>query len=981
MTISIIMAEGGGPPEPKVQKSQVSSDLKKELKKGDTWYLVDAKWFKQWKKYVGYDSWDMYGMGDQATFPGPIDNAALYKEPQTPDCRHLKEHLIDELDYMLLPTEAWDKLVSWYGMVNGQQPIARKVVEHGMFVKHCKVEVYLMELKLCQNDNLDNCVSQQFSKADTIDYIEKEMRKLFEIGDDKETRVWNKYMSNTYEHLNKPENTVQDAGLYQGQILVIEQQNEDGTWPRGNVTNKSSSSARNMEMGTYSAPATRSGEDSEENENDAGSSNEPTPTIGTPKSSPYINKLLSSQCSSYSSTYDYSSERGRGQVQPGLCGLSNLGNTCFMNSALQCLSNVPVLTRYFLENHYQEELNSDNPLGMKGEIAKTYAELIKQIWSGKYSYTIPRNFKTAVGRFAPQFSGYQQQDSHELLAFLLDGLHEDLNRIRKKPYVELRDADGRPDEEVADEAWKNHRLRNDSIIVDTFHGLFKSTLVCPECSKISITFDPFCYLSLPLPIKKERFIEVVLIRMDPAAKPMQYKLSVPKMGTVQDLCEALSRLTKISPDKMVVTDVYNHRFHKVFAPDEGLSHILDRDDIYVYEVPVNTCDDPDTLILPVYMRERKVRQNPSYNYNNVSTVLFGTPLLVPIPRKNTTYEDLYRIMLQKMSRYIQEPESGDEWYGEEIKNCVKDGVIGDDDMKNDNIDGEAESEEDSQGNDSLMNDNSMSDDEVNCDNRMFTFHLVNSYGSAEIEHIRDDDRPIKFTNRSYLALDWDPKAKEKYYDEKQAEELDVDETVNATPMRKRQVISLKDCIQLFLVKEKLGADDPWYCPSCKKHQQATKKFDLWSLPKILVIHLKRFSYNRYWRDKLDTMVEFPTRDLDMSEFIINDGHGYATYDLIGVSNHYGGMGGGHYTAYGKSREDTQWYYFDDSSVSPASEDQCVSKAAYVLFYELKGSRCERSEKQTAQANRKSAAASQSSANCTEDNGTASSGEDDSMEIN
>lgn len=50
-----------------------------------------------------------------------------------------------------------------------------------------------------------------------------------------------------------------------------------------------------------------------------------------------------------------------------------------------------------------------------------------------------------------------------------------------------------------------------------------------------------------------------------------------------------------------------------------------------------------------------------------------------------------------------------------------------------------------------------------------------------------------------------------------------------------------------------------YCPNCKKHQQATKKFDLWSLPKILVVHLKRFSYSRYWRDKLDTVVEFPVR--------------------------------------------------------------------------------------------------------------------------
>lgn len=74
---------------------------------------------------------------------------------------------------------------------------------------------------------------------------------------------------------------------------------------------------------------------------------------------------------------------------------------------------------------------------------------------------------------------------------------------------------------VAEEAWENHIKRNDSIIVDIFHGLFKSTLVCPVCSKVSVTFDPFCYLTLPLPMKKERTLEVYLVRLDPLTKPTQ----------------------------------------------------------------------------------------------------------------------------------------------------------------------------------------------------------------------------------------------------------------------------------------------------------------------------------------------------------------------------------------------------------------------------------------------------------------------------
>lgn len=92
---------------------------------------------------------------------------------------------------------------------------------------------------------------------------------------------------------------------------------------------------------------------------------------------------------------------------------------------------------------------------------------------------------------------------------------------------------------VAEEAWQNHIKRNDSTIVDIFHGLFKSTLVCPVCAKISVTFDPFCYLTLPLPMKKERTLEVYLVWLDPLAKPTQVRHTDTYLSIVNPLIKAL----------------------------------------------------------------------------------------------------------------------------------------------------------------------------------------------------------------------------------------------------------------------------------------------------------------------------------------------------------------------------------------------------------------------------------------------------------
>ena len=141
-----------------------------------------------------------------------------------------------------------------------------------------------------------------------------------------------------------------------------------------------------------------------------------------------------------------------------------------MNSGLQCLSNTPELTKYFLQNYHKQEFNTNNPLGMGGKLASAFGKLLKVMWLGKDGRTAPFDLKRTLGSRISRFSGYGQQDSAELVNYLLDLIHEDLNRVQKKPYVEMSEEEGRSDAEVSKEFWDAHLARNKSIIVDLMMG-------------------------------------------------------------------------------------------------------------------------------------------------------------------------------------------------------------------------------------------------------------------------------------------------------------------------------------------------------------------------------------------------------------------------------------------------------------------------------------------------------------------------------
>ena len=116
----------------------------------------------------------------------------------------------------------------------------------------------------------------------------------------------------------------------------------------------------------------------------------------------------------------------------GVCGGHNLGNTCFMNSSIACLSNCTELTTYFLSGKFKQNINKKNKLGLGGKLANAWYDLLEDYWNSGARAGNPSNVKSAVAKKVKKFGGFNQQDSNEFMTEFLSLLSEDLNKTEKK---------------------------------------------------------------------------------------------------------------------------------------------------------------------------------------------------------------------------------------------------------------------------------------------------------------------------------------------------------------------------------------------------------------------------------------------------------------------------------------------------------------------------------------------------------------------
>ncbi|KAK5856773.1 hypothetical protein PBY51_008344 [Eleginops maclovinus] len=480
----------------------------------------------------------------------------------------------------------------------------------------------------------------------------------------------------------------------------------------------------------------------------------------------------------------------------------------------------------------------------------------------------------------------------------------------------------------------------------------RSSLTCPHCMKQSNTFDPFLCISLPIPLRQTRLLCVVLVFSTKGQRYLRVGLAVPLFGSVAGMRRTVADEGKISPDQVILTEVYSTGFHRSFFDEEDLTSIGESDVVYAFQAP------------PLYIRGGSARIS-GYHHSLPSSPYSSGPESQRLPSSGTLSSEFLnhgvpvKILLlvcnaagtgQQAVRFgppfLMREDRSISW--EQLQQSILSKLY------------------------YLMINGAQAQ------NIRVLFNIRVVGGSAFHSYLSPQDgrplyhpavdRALKLCGSGgpphvKLIIEWEHRIKDCLFGNIQEEVVKEAESVRSQQQQHVQQYSctLDECFQLYTKEEQLAPDDAWKCPHCQQLQQGTVKMNLWTLPDILILHLKRFRQVGDRRNKLTTFVQFPLTGLDMTPHMVTRKHptqhhqtnpnqqqqqpGWKPsrrpdptppdflYDLYAVCNHHGGMHGGHYTAFCRNSVDGQWYGYDDSSAEAVPEAEVCTRGAYILFYQ------------------------------------------------
>lgn len=686
-------------------------------------------------------------------------------------------------------------------------------------------------------------------------------------------------------------------------------------------------------------------------------------------------------------------------------GLLNVGNSCYLNSSLQCLIHCHPLVKFFLSDKYTEEINPTNKdgSGKNAQLLREFEKLVKDMWFDSRSCNSPQRVKSVLGSISTDYQGNLQQDAHDVLELILDRLHEDVNRVLVKPYIEQPEGDGMNDVAVGQDAWNKHQRRHNSVITDLFGGQLKSKVSCcsKNCSRVSVTFDYFntLQLAIPGPMSHVMVVFVPYIEgiggVSDIAKHKQLLRCV-----LEDLPQGTSA-TMLAVKHMLVETLMRHHIVRrdqsgAKIIDEGGAPVLAIDDLFfvswnphtkLIENVASNSDDirkitgEGMLNLLAFHSDHKLSNNAVLlqkrhvtRHNILGNVieqnkmeLIGCPLYLSFDPSWSCARVRYLIW-QQVSRFMHPAliATLNEVPDEVVKrNTIMSSLLrvfmseatGDELTYNPTI--VAKSKQQSSCPSWISKHKILS-------NIWHVHHTEMAKSRQAVASLRSTPKEIPnasditigdFLNVEgipYLCVRWDKLWNECLvngsFDIVSLEESNHGSTDSETKISNGDSVTLLKCLRLFTKEEFLKGENSWYCRECKEHVTARKELSLWSLPKILIIGLKRFAIRgggeytngTMYRSKIDDFVDFPLNGLDLSEFCGSatariTGREDYVYDLFAVCNHYGRMGFGHYTSSVRhwnldGKLSDKWFRCDDESITPCTEDDIRTKAAYILFY-------------------------------------------------